>query len=139
MAGAREERTFGWFAYAPLSGAVFPPDADAEPVPAPASTIRDRFTVRLMNEYSVDWPLWAKAGDDGLPASLDDAIDDALAGRLRAWAATFQEHFDPFDGWDDPRVAATHRAEGEALRDALGAALPEPWIVELDYWETSGA
>ncbi|MFV2143508.1 alpha/beta fold hydrolase [Isoptericola sp. G70] len=137
-------RSFGWFAYAPESGEVFRPDdmrsddADAtgdaaevsadSPVDPPSP--RTAYEVRLANDYSCDWPLWSD-----LPARIEDALDDALRARLRAWADVFQEHFDPFDGWDDAAVADEHRGEGERLRDALRAALPWPWTVRLEAWE----
>lgn len=91
-----------------------------------------------MNEYTVDWPIWPKT-DAALEAAVNESVDDALAARLRAWAGIFNEHYHHEHGWDDRRVAAAHRAEGEALRDALAAVMPEPWRVELDYWETNGA
>ncbi|MGW8568629.1 hypothetical protein [Isoptericola sp. NPDC055881] len=91
-----------------------------------------------MNDYSVDWPIWPKT-DPARNAAVEEAVDDALAVRLRAWADVFNEHYHYLHGWDDLRVAAAHRAEGEALRDALAAVLPAPWRVELDYWETNGA
>ena len=120
-----------WFAYAPLSGRVFVPRRRSGPgLVAPP---RDPHCIRLMNEYTVRWPIWPDA------AVVAEAVDDALAARLRAWAAVFNEHYDHEHGWDAREVAAAHRAEGEALRDALTAALPEPWHVELDYWETLGA
>ncbi|SKC46480.1 hypothetical protein [Krasilnikoviella flava] len=91
-----------------------------------------------MNDYSVDWPIWPKIDSD-LESAVEEAVDDVLATRLRAWADDFDRHYHYEHGWDDPRVAAAHRAEGEALRDALAAVLPAPWRVELDYWETNGA
>ncbi|GAA1975804.1 hypothetical protein GCM10009718_09920 [Isoptericola halotolerans] len=146
--------SFGWFAYAPQSGEVFAPDGvgsadessadSADPVgdspgvgtdlsaesPAEPPSPHAAYEVRLMNDYSAEWPLWSS-----LPARIEDGIDDTLRSRLRAWAETFQEHFGPFDGWDDAAVAGEHRAEGERLRDALQAALPWPWTVRLDAWE----
>ncbi|WP_308199817.1 alpha/beta fold hydrolase [Isoptericola croceus] len=141
-------RSFGWFAHAPMSGETFVPDdelsagaeseasansADSADSPAEPPAPRSPYEVKLMNEYSCDWPLWS-----GLPARIEDGLDDALRTRLRAWAATFQEHLDPFDGWDDAAVATEHRTEGERLRAALQAALPWPWTVQLDAWEHRG-
>ncbi|MCZ2261637.1 hypothetical protein [Isoptericola sp. QY 916] len=133
----------GWYAYAPLSGAVFVPRADAgpwpdSPLPSPPASPEDLVTVRLMNDYGADWPLWPKHALE-LPAAVEESVGEALGARLRAWAATFDRHYHYLHGWDDRGVAAAHRAEGESLRDALAAVLPEPWRVELDYWETNGA
>ena len=136
-------RRAGWCAYAPLSGTVFVPRTDAgpwpdSPLPPRERTPEDEVTVRLMNDDGGDWPLWPKRALE-LPAIVEDAVDEALGARLRAWAATFDRHYHYLHGWDDRAVAAAHRAEGESLRDALAAVLPEPWRVELDYWETNGA
>ncbi|MGH3588376.1 MAG: hypothetical protein ACRDQ0_18890 [Pseudonocardia sp.] len=138
MSKEPEDAPLGWYAYAPLSGAVFVPRDRPRGGPAYVPPPRDVVTVRLMNEYGVDWPLWPKGASE-LPAAVDEAVDAALAARLRAWAETFDQHFHYEHGWDDARMAAAHRAEGEALRDALAAVLPTPWQVELDYWETNGA
>jgi pimeloyl-ACP methyl ester carboxylesterase len=137
----REGRSHGWFAHAPRSGQVFVPgheDPDVQDGPEDADVDGTRsavspwtrYTVRLMNEYGCDWPLWGT-----LPAHVDRRIDDDLRGRLQAWAATFQHHFDHEDGWDATDVAASHLAEGERLADDLRAVLPAPWTVRLDAWE----
>ncbi|GEA87245.1 hypothetical protein Q760_10215 [Cellulomonas cellasea DSM 20118] len=51
------------------------------------SEVRSR--VRLMNEYSVAWPLWVTGG-----ATRDDAppISEPLSRELRAWARVFDKH-----------------------------------------------
>ncbi|MFI2103543.1 hypothetical protein ACH436_09635 [Isoptericola sp. NPDC019693] len=126
----------GWFAYAPLSGQVFIPRRGSAGMPVPPS--HDPYRVRLMNEYTVKWPIWVGT-DPARKAVVAEAVDDALTARLRAWADVFNAHYSYEHGWDDPHVAAAHRTEGEALRDALAAVLPEPWHVELHYWETNGA
>ncbi|MCK9792754.1 hypothetical protein M1843_03210 [Isoptericola sp. 4D.3] len=98
----------------------------------------ERLTVKLMNDYGADWPVWTLF-DPAVDAAVEEAVDGALGSRLRVWAEVFNERYHHERGWDDPRVAAEHRAEGEALRDALEAVLPEPLRVRLDYWETHGA
>lgn len=127
----------GWFAYAPLSGSVFVPRAQPHGEPTVGASRPDPHAVRLMNDYGARWPLWPRVPDVG--SQVRDLLDEALVARLRAWAATFDAHYDPFTGWDDPRVARDHRAEADRLLLALRDALPEPWTVTLDYWETSGA
>jgi len=133
-----DRHSLGWFAYAPLSGQAFRPDPAGRPVAddaPPGPTPRNE--VRLMNEYSCAWPVWDTA--DELDPVVEERIEAELGDRLRAWAATFEEHYDPFTGWDSTGVAAAHRAEGEVLRDALQAVLPEPWTVRWDAWEHEGS
>ncbi|CAM3400620.1 hypothetical protein [Isoptericola cucumis] len=134
--GTNDDRgNYGWYACAPRTGEVFVPRRSTGDAPSPPPL--DRHLVKLMNDYNADWPIWTL--DPAAEAAGDAAVDDDLAARLRAWAGAFNEHFHHEHGWDDPRVAAAHRAEAEALRDALAAALPRPWKVELDYWESDGA
>ncbi len=89
-----------------------------------------------MNDYGADWPLWAASAE--ADRQIDRLLDDGLTARLRDWADTFQSHFDHLAGWDDPLVAAEHRTEGRRLLAALRDALPPPWEVRLDSWETPG-
>lgn len=142
----QEGCSFGWFADGPGSEELGPAEApcadaggattgsaeelaDSPPEPPPSP-----YEIRLMNDYSLDWPLWP-----ALPARVEDRLDDTLRARIRAWADVFQEHYEAGDGWDDIAVAAEHRTEGERLRDALQAALPWPWTVRLDAWEHRAA
>jgi hypothetical protein len=89
-------------------------------------------TVRLMNEYSVAWPLWVAggpAGDGDLPVSAH------LTERLRAWARHFDEHFHWEHGWDDDAHPVEHAREALRLRRALQDDLGPGFRVVLDLWE----
>jgi hypothetical protein len=91
-----------------------------------------RSRVRLMNEYSVAWPLWVAGGaapDDALP------VPEPLARELRAWAREFNEHYHWQDGWDDPALADAHAREAARLHRALQAELGPDFEVVLDLWE----
>lgn len=88
--------------------------------------------VRLMNEYTVRWPLWGQLG----PLSEGELkVSDPVARELKAWARSFNEHFDWQRGWDDPAIAAAHALEATRLRDALQADLGPQYDVVLDLWE----
>jgi len=144
--------TSGWFAYAPTSGAVFPPHAAAgaserdarleagsgacDGVPdeaPPAASRRDGPThVRLMNEYSVSWPLWTAEG----PAARDEIpVSPALTARLCRWAEHFERHYHWERGWDDAARSAPHAVEAETLRGLLEAELGAGCTVVLRLWE----
>ncbi|WP_181439714.1 hypothetical protein [Curtobacterium sp. MCBD17_028] len=43
---------------------------------------------RLMNEYTVDWPIWR---DDGGAPEGEPELSQRLAAQVRDWAATFNE------------------------------------------------
>ncbi|QJW34948.1 hypothetical protein [Cellulosimicrobium protaetiae] len=125
-----------WFAVAPLSGTVFRPGrASATGLPRPRLR-REEHALRLMNDYAADWPLWPATS--ATAEELEPLLGSPLTARLRRWARTFNDHYSHVDGWDDPAVAAGHRAEADRLLAALREALPPPWTVSLDYWETTG-
>lgn len=131
---ASEARGPRWIAYAPLSGQVFVP-RDGTDAPVGQAGRPDRHAVRLMNEYTVTWPLWPA----GAAERVARLLEDNLTTRLTRWAEVFNDHYDHGSGWDDAAVAVEHRAEADRLLTALRAALPAPWTVTLDYWETNGA
>lgn len=88
--------------------------------------------IRLMNEYSVDFPIW---DEHGLVDPADYPLSTELTADLRAWAATFNDRFEPFDGWDDPGIAAEQLTRGPALRDRLQAALGPDCRIALHQWQ----
>ncbi|WP_417286663.1 hypothetical protein [Corynebacterium variabile] len=103
--------------------------------------------IKMMNEYSVDWPFWNPAGknpDTDLPYLLSDMDDplprlpDDLAARIRAWTRTFAENFDPFQGWPSQDMARAHEEEGRRLHAEVAATLPDDTVVR-NYWETDYA
>jgi hypothetical protein len=105
-------------------------------VPAYAAELakaqRPKQQVRLMNEYTVDLPLW---GEEGLQDPESWPLSDDLLERLRAWAAGFNEHFDHEHGWDDPSRASGHAAAGRTLRDEVADELGDRYNVILRHWE----
>lgn len=126
-----------WFAVAPHSGTVFSPGRTPTAAAQHGDPEPDLHAVRLMNDYAADWPLWPAS--NGAAHEIKDLLDEELANRLRRWAQVFNAHYDHVNGWDNPAIAAEHRTEANRLLAALRKALPSPWTVTLDYWETNGA
>jgi len=89
--------------------------------------------IRLMNDYTVEWPLW---GEDGMLDRSDLAVDPILTERLELWASLFNHYFDPDSGWPARELAQFHRQLGEQLARELENSLGEG-NVQLQYWETS--
>jgi hypothetical protein len=91
-----------------------------------------RTRVKLMNEYTVAWPIWMSGGlaDRG---SLD--LSDGLAARISEWARVFNDHFDPETGWDSSDLRARHATDAQALRRSLREELGDRYDVTLDLWE----
>lgn len=88
--------------------------------------------IRLMNEYSIDWPLWVS---DGPAGEGDLPVTAPLAAELKAWARTFNDHYDWQHGWDDPKRFEGHAREAERLQRALQADLGDAYEVALQLWE----
>lgn len=88
--------------------------------------------IRLMNEYTIEWPLWVA---DGPAQEGDLPVTEPLAGELKAWARAFNEHYDWQQGWDDPKRADGHAQEAERLQRALQADLGHDYEVVLQLWE----
>ncbi|WIB63201.1 MULTISPECIES: hypothetical protein [unclassified Curtobacterium] len=91
---------------------------------------------RLMNEYTVDWPLWR---DDGGAPEGEPELSERLAAQVRDWAATFNELYSYKTGWPDARTCQAQRAEGEHLAAAIARELGPDDSIELDFWETAHA
>ena len=82
-------------------------------------------TFRLAPEFGC-WPIWDDATGDNLdPAELPLSL--ALVERIRRWDDAFQATLDPDyppdSRFPDKAAEAAWRAEGNALFDALIAAL----------------
>lgn len=88
--------------------------------------------VKVGNDYSVAWPVWR---DDGPADEGDFPIPPELAGALRAWAQSFNDHFEWDTGWDEPSSARPHAEEGRRIQAALQEALGPEYVVDLDLWE----
>lgn len=93
-------------------------------------------TVRVINEYGVNWPLW---GDmENYPYQLGVLpMSDQLTVDLLAWAANFNERYDHELGWPSEAVAEAHFDEGHRLAAALQGELGSTFVVELGLWETN--
>jgi hypothetical protein len=93
-----------------------------------------RASVKLMNDYGVDWPLW---GRDGLAYEGEWLISPELSTRLKAWAANFNAHFHYERGWDGTAKCQEHRTEGISLHQLLSDELGQDFDVTVDLWETT--
>jgi hypothetical protein len=71
---------------------------------------------RLMNDYSVDWPLW---GDEELMPYGKPELPPRLVAEIRAWADEFEEFCLPMEGWPDAKTGRLHWEEGERLAAAI--------------------
>lgn len=84
-----------------------------------------------MNDYTVGWPLWT----DTLTRESEWDLSPELIRRLKAWAATYNEHFHYERGWDDSGRCEEYLAEGLELHRLLAAELGPGYEVTVDVSE----
>ncbi|KTR03746.1 hypothetical protein [Curtobacterium citreum] len=89
---------------------------------------------RLMNEYSVDWPLWH---DDGLCDAGTPSFSPQLEREILEWARDFNENYGIETGWPTEAAARSHERQGRRLLLLVERELPEEDDVVLGYWETN--
>lgn len=102
-------------------------------VTADAHTVAS-VVVRLMPEYSVDFPLWESGGERYLLAPGDLPLSKDLERDLEEWAGFFNRHFRHDLGWDQPDAGADWGRWGDRLAAALRAELAGIAEVTTDFW-----
>lgn len=97
--------------------------------------VRPVRSIKLMNDYTVQWPLWYWADEETYRAYLDDDVKD----RVEKWSQTFNGNFHYDTGWKSLQVRDQHREEGKRLVEILHEQLDRDpdidWYVYLDLWE----
>ena len=91
---------------------------------------------KLMNDYDVDWPVWA---DEGAAAALELELPRRLTTEVRAWAKRFNDLYSYETGWPDARTGRENEAEGKRLVEAIRRELNSGDSIVLRYWETLNA
>lgn len=90
--------------------------------------------IRMLPEYSVDYPLWEAGGPKSPFDPGDLGLSEELDGALLDWAAHFHRHFHHDRGWDTP----AHRDHWARWADDLAARLEREiagWgVVDRDYY-----
>jgi len=76
--------------------------------------------IRLFPDYGRDWPLWENsdgpAGDVGYTTTPSDyGLSESLCDALAAWNGFWNEHLDPFTGWDTAANEAKWIADGRKV------------------------
>lgn len=103
--------------------------------------------IRMMNEYSVNWPFRNPAGSNPdtdlpyLPEEMENPLPhlpEELADRVRAWTRQFAENYERNFQWPSRQMDRGHQEEGRRLHAEVAAALPDDTVV-LHYWETGYA
>jgi|SRR3954452_19317961 hypothetical protein len=96
------------------------------PVPDP-----DVAEVRLMSDYTSEWPLWV--GNVNVTAD-HLGLSSALAGRLWDWGQLFDAHYSHQTGWDSESARARYATEADVLFRDLRTELSPDVALSLDVW-----
>lgn len=82
-----------------------------------------RRQIRLFPDYSRDYPLWENSTptwDVGYATTPETyGLSHELGQDLAGWQAFFEEHADPFDGWDSDANLQKWLRDGEWLARRL--------------------
>lgn len=87
--------------------------------------------IRLSNAYSAFIPLW----DDYGMIESETKLPEDLRTQLYAWSDTFDDLYDPDNGWPNLEICKREYLEGLALKDALQAFYGPEVTVEFKFWE----
>ena len=107
-------------------------------IPEDAGTPPQRRRIRLMVDYSADWPLWensTETWDVGYNVSPElYGLSPKLSERLMAWNQLFQENMDPVAGWESAQLRELWRAMGQRLLVQLRAEVAHFADVDYEPW-----
>ncbi len=84
-----------------------------------------RRVIRLFPDYSRRYPLWEDStptwdvGYTTTPGTY--GLSPELAAELERWQAFWEDHHDPFEGWDAPQQRDAWLRDGERLTNLLRA------------------
>lgn len=127
-----------WYAYAPLSGAVFKggdPDgstAGPEDDEEPMLDAQGRRTIRFMEEYTVEYPFW-EVGPGPLDAA-DLSLSDALDRRSRKLMEFWEAHHEYDSGWDAESNRNEWYRRGDKVIGHLLRELGPDFVVRDERW-----
>ncbi|GAA2045690.1 hypothetical protein GCM10009720_28180 [Yaniella flava] len=101
----------------------------------------ERRVIRLCPDYGRDWPLWESSTPTRAVGYTTDPeiydLSEQLSQDMARWNAFWEQHFDPFEGWDDHESRERWRREGERIAACLCREVVlfadvqyEPWPLE---------
>ncbi|GAA4918397.1 hypothetical protein [Nesterenkonia rhizosphaerae] len=97
-----------------------------------------RRTIRLFPDYGRDWPLWentTSTWDVGYTTTPETyGLSEPLKVEIASWNKLWEDHFDPFEGWDDDANRAKWTADGEAIAARLRHEVRAFADVQYEPW-----
>lgn len=94
----------------------------------PPADPADRFTVRLMPDYGVEWLLW---GPEGPVEPWELALPADLTDNLRSWYDHWERSFHWDRGWASAGDERTHTMQGRSIAARLASAIEAFAVVEV--------
>jgi hypothetical protein len=71
--------------------------------------------IRFFLDWGHNYPLWESFSDKYAMEPDDYGISLQLGRRLNGWTCFWQQHFDPFDGWNDQENKRAWLTSGDEL------------------------
>lgn len=91
--------------------------------------------VHLMNEFTVEWPLWGGIHGTERTRPSEWPLSEDLVARILDWASFFSSHYTWRVGWADCADERSHRIAAQQLARRLREELGPEFDVELRLWE----
>lgn len=94
--------------------------------------------IRLFPDYGRDWPLWENStptwdvGYTTTPTTY--GLSEQLIHDMAAWNRFWEQHFDPFDGWDTDENREHWRQHGDAIAAQLRVEVAAFADVNYEPW-----
>lgn len=99
-----------------------------------------RRVIRMFPDYGRDYPLWENSTstwDVGYTTNPETyGLSEQLAGELAAWQTFWEEHLDPYDGWDSNANMTQWLRDGDQLAARLQAEVAQFADVHSEYKPT---
>ena len=91
-------------------------------------------TIRMFNEYTLDWPFF---GPEGALGQDEFPLPPDLSCRVLAWAADFNEHYSWETGWPSVEHRSAAHQEGQELAREVQEAVGPDVEIRFEFWETA--
>ena len=88
--------------------------------------------IRFFFDWGHWWPLWESGTDKYTMEPSDFGLSEVLTLRLRRLYDFWNEHVDPFEGWDTEENFQSFRLDKREVIDLLRAELPEGITLKVE-------
>lgn len=74
-----------------------------------------RRVLRVFPDWGHPWPLWENCTEKYAMEPADYGLSTELTEMMQRWYRFWEEHFDPFGGWDAPENEQISQHRGDEM------------------------